>query len=898
MSVIAKLEAESAEDYMNNTTPSGLSREKESKKEKRKAHMKNKKLVASDHEESEMESNADIEGTVKRKRSSRAPKIDLQKLAAEIRERKLSFKPVEEEPVNMNIDSDNYETVENSGDANLFDDELSSLSELDGEDQENIVDDVSEPMEVEEDEGDKKGNGSQEEEDSKEEEYVEVDAEEDAEEEDDEQGDKGDAQENHADNTDGDIDVDGEWGSGRNEGEEVDNGEEDTDNGEGEDVDDREEEDVDEIEDSVDDREDGGEDGGQDGEEMGEWLGPMNMDVNIEEIDVGFNREAWDPEEECQVMPGYKIKIEITPPQKKQHMEEPARKEKAVRHRGTVLAKSTSSHKEQRDLHIRKPERQVSEFFLTMLSSKAHLRRERAERAIPTSLFPRLLRSHGDTKARAQAPIKKGKARSDLQVNDDSLTGESDASEESPVKGKRRPEPKTFTKIWHLKKNPRVDSEDNDNDNDDSEDEDNNNENEEKLSGGGPRVGGLPTKIQIYWVNHIVPTMLRWAGAQEDPWTIDPSHLTKALETIGCVYVGDEYKVDEDSLEVKVAYQCLSDAFRSPIQTTAVWSLINFFDSHKTFGNSTRKRQTWATHQLQLQRFMYWKAKGDNQDAFYGRFLRELILHTFAVYLKAIEGSKWIDGLSTAEGLLAVDKATLNYLVSINTIDKAEFDTIIKESKKYMVGGRGRYSNGLLQENPNNPRHRIVNNPAPSKNLTDANDDNSDVIEGWGLVGNLRSSSPAPPEPTALHEKLKCSKVPAAISTATAATPPSSRIKHSSSSSSSKRSASLQSSASNKKATFPPRAASSSMSSSSSSKKTSDSRSVSGSSSQSLALASSSRSASASSSRSASASSSRSGLVSSSTVAAPSLHSVHSGSSSRKASRSTPPSARDNELNT
>ncbi len=59
------------------------------------------------------------------------------------------------------------------------------------------------------------------------------------------------------------------------------------------------------------------------------------------------------------------------------------------------------------------------------------------------------------------------------------------------------------------------------------------------------KTGFLPMAIREAFGKKILPPLLCWVAAQAHPWKPDTKDLIKALEMIGRLYTGDEYKVED-----------------------------------------------------------------------------------------------------------------------------------------------------------------------------------------------------------------------------------------------------------------------------------------------------------------------------------------------------------------
>ncbi len=83
-------------------------------------------------------------------------------------------------------------------------------------------------------------------------------------------------------------------------------------------------------------------------------------------------------------------------------------------------------------------------------------------------------------------------------------------------------------------------------------------------------------------------------------------------------------------------------------------------------------------------------------------------------------------------------KETIQYLASINVILADEMDQIIEATNKFI---KHRWHSVEHSANKNDPRSLIIEGTC----IEDESDIDA-VVEGWGRVANLRSSSP-PAEP-------------------------------------------------------------------------------------------------------------------------------------------------------
>ncbi len=59
------------------------------------------------------------------------------------------------------------------------------------------------------------------------------------------------------------------------------------------------------------------------------------------------------------------------------------------------------------------------------------------------------------------------------------------------------------------------------------------------------KAGLLPTVVRDVFGKKILPPLLRWVAAQANPWKPNTEDLVEALETIGRLYAGDDYKIED-----------------------------------------------------------------------------------------------------------------------------------------------------------------------------------------------------------------------------------------------------------------------------------------------------------------------------------------------------------------
>ncbi len=102
----------------------------------------------------------------------------------------------------------------------------------------------------------------------------------------------------------------------------------------------------------------------------------------------------------------------------------------------------------------------------------------------------------------------------------------------------------------------------------------------------------------------------------------------------------------------------------------------------------------------------------------------------------------------TAFSLQTWGKETLQYLESVNVIPTDEMEQIIKAASKFVKHGRHLVERSA---NKNDPRCRIIEGTC----IEDEPDDDA-VVEGWGRVADLRSSSPpAEPQPEVSQQQSR-----------------------------------------------------------------------------------------------------------------------------------------------
>ena len=70
-------------------------------------------------------------------------------------------------------------------------------------------------------------------------------------------------------------------------------------------------------------------------------------------------------------------------------------------------------------------------------------------------------------------------------------------------------------------------------------------------------TGLLPAVLREVFGKKIVPLLFRWAAAQSNPWKPDSQDLIEAIETIGRLYAGDDYLLEEGkkSAEFRIVSQ-------------------------------------------------------------------------------------------------------------------------------------------------------------------------------------------------------------------------------------------------------------------------------------------------------------------------------------------------------
>lgn len=89
---------------------------------------------------------------------------------------------------------------------------------------------------------------------------------------------------------------------------------------------------------------------------------------------------------------------------------------------------------------------------------------------------------------------------------------------------------------------------------------------------------------------------------------------------------------------------------------------------------------------------------------------------------------------------------TAQYMASVDAIPGAEMERIIEAARKLVKQGR---NNVEYTANRNNPRSQII------EGVPLDNEPQDDVVEGWGKLGDLRSSSPPPAELEAPKARLQ-----------------------------------------------------------------------------------------------------------------------------------------------
>lgn len=91
----------------------------------------------------------------------------------------------------------------------------------------------------------------------------------------------------------------------------------------------------------------------------------------------------------------------------------------------------------------------------------------------------------------------------------------------------------------------------------------------------------------------------------------------------------------------------------------------------------------------------------------------------------------------TAFSVQAWGDETAQYTASVNAIPGIEMERIVEAARRLVKKGR---KNVEFTVNKNNPRSQII------EGIPLDNEPQDDVVEGWGKIGDLRSSSPPPVE--------------------------------------------------------------------------------------------------------------------------------------------------------
>ncbi|KAH9935834.1 hypothetical protein B0H21DRAFT_711525 [Amylocystis lapponica] len=148
------------------------------------------------------------------------------------------------------------------------------------------------------------------------------------------------------------------------------------------------------------------------------------------------------------------------------------------------------------------------------------------------------------------------------------------------------------------------------------------------------------------WRRRFVPTLLRYMGALETPWSVDEDDFRRAVELIwAAVYGTAAIKYDDDLHTVvrAVAMQSVYN-WRSSFGSTAITALDAFFKSQKTYKDHG-VRAKFAQWALKHHRFVYENAAGDDPKTYQGLFHSDFILRTFASHVSAIDGAIDVEGL-------------------------------------------------------------------------------------------------------------------------------------------------------------------------------------------------------------------------------------------------------------
>ncbi|KAH9939206.1 hypothetical protein B0H21DRAFT_698490 [Amylocystis lapponica] len=153
------------------------------------------------------------------------------------------------------------------------------------------------------------------------------------------------------------------------------------------------------------------------------------------------------------------------------------------------------------------------------------------------------------------------------------------------------------------------------------------------------------------WRRRFVPTLLRYIGALDTPWSVDEDDLRRVVELIWAAVYGTAAIKYTDDLHTVVRAIVRHPLIPLPSRlmtkcfgSTAITALDAFFKSQKSYKDHA-VRAKFAQWALKHHRFVYENAQGDDPKAYQGLFHSDFILRTFASHVSAIDGAIHVEGL-------------------------------------------------------------------------------------------------------------------------------------------------------------------------------------------------------------------------------------------------------------
>ncbi|KAF7966671.1 hypothetical protein HWV62_37521 [Athelia sp. TMB] len=157
----------------------------------------------------------------------------------------------------------------------------------------------------------------------------------------------------------------------------------------------------------------------------------------------------------------------------------------------------------------------------------------------------------------------------------------------------------------------------------------------------------------------VVMTTIRYIATTDEVFNVKDSTMICVLTIVTSVIYGpagiDLVPITPSSAPFRLTHQRLTDAWRTILGSAAIAALTAFFDSNSKF-NSDKRRQKFALHLYEKQRYLFQSAEGDNKKRFKGLFHGSFVIQTFAAHLNVISGSQEVLELYADAGVTHKDR--------------------------------------------------------------------------------------------------------------------------------------------------------------------------------------------------------------------------------------------------